>query len=536
MTMYTRRSVLAGAGLAALGARVASARQTDPEEFVRPTPIGPAVPPELDAVSGNWAVAQGNLAAHRAAVGSPFIADRAAQLEVVWEFPVEASTGYGGMTANPIAIDRTVYLQDMRSNVFALERGSGALIWERRYDVPCIGPNGVAIAYGRLFAAAGDTAEVFCLDAVTGQELWRVRLSNNPREGIDMVPAVYDSTVYVSTVAGNTEGFNEAGTKGILYALDAGTGETLWQFDTTTDNLWGNPRVNSGGGLWYPPSFDEEGIYFGVANAAPWPGTEAYPNGSSRPGANDYASSMVALDRATGAVRWHYNAAPHDLLDHDFQNTPILVAVEIDGAARRLAVGSGKTGTVVAIDRDSGAVVWRASVGRHWSDDLAELPAEETEIFPGAWGGVLTPAAYAHGLIFVPLVQQRTLYSATGFNRESMFDFSDASGGVVALDVTSGETVWQAESPSPSVAGATVVNDTVVTGGLDGVLRVYSAQTGELIGAFSADTGINATPAVAGELIILPAAGPNFRRGDAPSTPSGQARPRVVALSGPAQS
>jgi len=452
-------------------------------------------------------------------------------LEVSWEFPVEASTGYGGMTATPIVIGETIYLQDMLSNVFALDRASGALRWQQTIDVPCIGPNGVAIAYGRLFAEAGDTAEVFSVDAATGKELWRVQLSNNPGEGIDMAPAVFDSTVYVSTVAGNSHSFNDGGTKGILYALNAASGTTLWQFDTTTNNLWGNPRVNSGGGLWYPPSFDDSvGMFFGVANAAPWPGTQPYPNASSRTPPNDYASCMVALDRNTGAVRWHYNAAPHDLFDHDFQNAPVLVDTEIDGVPRQLAIGSGKTGTVVAVDRASGEVLWATNVGTHRNDAVTSLTDEPLEVYPGAWGGVLTPLAYADGRLFVPVVNQPTVYTASAFDSRSMFDFSKAAGELVALEARTGETLWRQTFDSPAVGAATVVNDVVVTAGLDGGIRCFSTTTGAPLRQFGVGAGVNAPPAIAGDLLIAPAAGPWFASDEATDSRDAAARPRVITL------
>src|SRR5262249_44285302 len=151
---------------------------------------------------------------------------------------------------------------------------------------PTEGPNGVAIGYGMLYGSLGNTSEAFAINAANGQVVWRVKLSNNDQTGIDMVPTVYNNVVYVSSVPGNAGRFYRGGGKGILYALDAGTGTELWEFDTTTNNLWGNARINSGGGLWYPPSVDDQGnIYFGVGNAAPWPGVVVdgtpWPNGSS---------------------------------------------------------------------------------------------------------------------------------------------------------------------------------------------------------------------------------------------------------------
>ena len=43
----------------------------------------------------------------------------------------------------------------------------------------------------------------------------------------------------------------------------------------TAPELWGNAKVNSGGGLWYPPAVDAQGrVFLAVANPAPFPGTK----------------------------------------------------------------------------------------------------------------------------------------------------------------------------------------------------------------------------------------------------------------------
>jgi glucose dehydrogenase len=513
-----RRHLLSsGAGLGLLtafprlaGGAALAQNGDQPHAAVTPTPLGPAIPPEVIRFADDWPVAQRDLAATRAAAASPINASNVASLAVAWTFAIDASGGYGGMTATPLIAGDTVYVQDMRGNVFALDRENGTIRWRRDYDVPSIGPNGLALGYGLVFGTTGDTAEVFALDAATGTERWRVRLSNHPFEGIDMAPAVYDSTVYVSTIGGNTRGFNRGGTRGVLFALDAASGATLWSFDTTTDNLWGNPRLNSGGGLWYPPSFDAFGnLYFGVANAAPWAGTADYPNGSSRPGANDYASSIVSLDPVTGAVRWYHNADPHGLFDHDFQNTPVLVTIPIGGEPTPLAIGSGKTGTLLAIKQNVGDIVWRTAVGLHQHDDLAELPPDVAiEVAPGAWGGVVSPIAYADGLLFVPVVDFPTRYLSTGYDQGSMFDFAKAKGELLALDAATGSVVWTIPLPTPAFAGATVANDVVFTAGLDGVFRGFDIATGRALWTYQATAGINAPPAVAGATILVPAAGP----------------------------
>jgi outer membrane protein assembly factor BamB len=401
----------------------------------------------------------------------------------------------------------------MLSNVFALARDDGAVRWEKRYETVTIGPNGLAIGYGRLYWTIGDTAEVFALDAATGEEAWRVRLSHHGGAGVDMAPTVYDNTVYVSTVPGNSKTFYGGGRKGILYALDAQSSAVLWSFDTTTDNLWGNPRINSGGGLWYPPSVDEQGyLYFGTGNPGPFPGVvafdTAYPNGSSRPGPNDYTNSLVSLDPRTGALRWYHNANPHDLFDLDFQNTPVLATVPINGTPTAVAIGSGKTGTVIAFDAATGAMLWETKVGTHQNDDVQAIPPGKTlEVFPGPLGGVETPMAYADGTLFVPVVNLGLSYTATEVDFASL-DLAQGTGELVALDATDGSVEWRVELPSMNVGAATVANDVVFTATLDGLVRAYDTATGAPLMVAQLGAGINAPPAVAGDLLLVAAAGP----------------------------
>lgn len=483
-----------------------------------PVSLGPAIPPELDLYKTDWPAPNGNLAATRDAIGSTIDSSNVGDLEVAWTFTIEAVAGWGGMTATPLILGHTVYVQDMLSNVFALDRATGVVKWEQRYEIPSAGPNGLAAGYGALFGTIGDTSEVFALDAVSGEELWRVQLPSNPGEGVDVAPIVYDSVVYVSTVPGDSNRYYGGGLRGILFALDASNGSTLWQWDTTTDNLWGNARVNGGGGVWYPPSVDGQGnIYFGVGNASPWPGNSKYPNGSSRPGDNDYASSMVSLDPESGALRWYHNAKPHDLFDLDFQNAPVIVQTEISGEQITLAIGSGKTGTVIAANAETGEIVWQASVGKHQNDELQEIPeGEEVEVFPGILGGVETPIAYADGTVFVPVVNLSTRFTSTG-NVNGSLDLTTGTGELVALDVADGSVKWKVDLPQANFGGVTVANDVVFTSGIDGLFRAHDIETGDLLWSYRASAGFNASPAVAGDMVIVAAAGPMFPGPGAPA-------------------
>lgn len=125
------------------------------------------VPDEVTANASAWPVAQGNLQATRAAKDSPITAETVSTLAPLWTVPITVSGNFSGITANAVIIDDTIYYQDMQSNVFALELATGKEIWRYDTNVPNNGPNGVAVAYGMVYAATGDTSVVFALDQKT---------------------------------------------------------------------------------------------------------------------------------------------------------------------------------------------------------------------------------------------------------------------------------------------------------------------------------------------------------------------------------
>jgi glucose dehydrogenase len=139
--------------------------------------------------------------------------------------------------------------------------------------------------------------------------VWSVNVAGGPTDGIDQQLMAFNGTVYLSTVPGTSAAnFYTPGGMGIIYALDEQTGAIKWSFNTVKDgDLWGHPEVNSGGGAWYPPAVDTSTgtTYWGIGNPAPYPGTAAYPNGSSRPGPNLYTDSEIALDMSVSRTRVH---------------------------------------------------------------------------------------------------------------------------------------------------------------------------------------------------------------------------------------
>jgi outer membrane protein assembly factor BamB len=498
-----------------------------------PTPNGPTIPPEFDDPK-NWPVQGYNLAQTRFYDGQSSIsAGTIDQVGLAWQTPFDVKAAYVPLVANPIGIDGRIYLQDGASNIHALDAETGEVVWEKTYDqvVAQAGPNGIAVGYGIVVFGVGASGQVDALNSETGEVLWSISLEGPLGEGIDMAPLIYDNTVYISTVPGAPNVSYLAGMRGFIHALDVWTGTVLWYFDTTTDNLWGGARLNAGGGLWNPPAIDTDtgALYVSIANAAPYAGSPDYPNASGRPGDNDYANALMRIDPARGGVDWYINIKPHDLFDLDNQLSPILGTVSIDGQDVDVVFATGKHAQVVAANRETGEELWRTPVGRHENDDTQEIPEGETlAVYPGNLGGVETPFAFAAGKVFVALLNSPGYYTSTGVG-EGPESLATANGQVVALDGATGDILWDVTVPTPLFAAATVINDVVFTGGLDGVVRGFSVADGTQIFSYQASSGLSAPLGAYGDLLLIPAGAPFIPSADT-ADPAMTAVTQLIAL------
>jgi glucose dehydrogenase len=463
------------------------------------------VPPEIAQAAKDWPLPGRDYANTRATTDSSINSGNINSLGVAWAFPIPGASIFGNAATTPIVMGNSLYFQDLKDNIFALNRSTGALLWQKIYNVPNIGPNGLAVGYGKVFASA-DPYNFVALDMNNGNELWRTLISKSANIGTDTTPTVYNGKVFTSTVPGvGASNYYIGGAIGTFYALDQQTGKISWSWDTVdTPDLWGNKAINSGGGAWYAPAIDTKtGLSFwGVGNPAPFPGTTDFPNGSSRPGNNLYTSSMTAIDSSTGKLQWYNQVVPHDIKDWDFQIPPVLASANLNGQATDIVVGAGKMGKVVAFNRQTGAQIWNVKVGSHQNDDLTQFPAgQTTAVFPGIYGGVETPMSYSDGIVFVPVVNLETDFTPTSLKT---IPFAQATGDFLALDVSTGKTLWEKQLPSPDFGGATVVNDMVITATYDGTIMAFKKQTGDLVWTYKAQGGINAWPAVAGDTIYYP--------------------------------
>jgi len=420
-------------------------------------------------------------------------------LSEIWTVPGTPGNEVGAFVSSPVAVDGVVYVQDLESSVRAIDLANGEVEWQKKYHSPTTGPNGVFVAEDRIYGATAQKA--FALDRDTGREIWSTRLVGDSSERIAMAPGFSEGLVYLSTIPKAFEG----GERGVLWALDAETGKRVWSFSTVPKGLWGNPKVNFGGGLTSPPAFDGKGfMYFDVGGPGPLPGTKRRPWGSSRPGPNPYTDSVVKLDAKTGKLKWHYQLTPHAVCVWDLQEPPLL----LKAGGRNLVVAAGKAGIVVALDRQTGKPVWRQAVGVHNGHDRdglrlmrsgytgVQLPVT---VFPGSYGGVTAPLSTDGSTVFVPLINHPTkLYSQTIAEQNESY-----GGELVALAADTGRPRWSSRLKSATFGATSSVNDLVFATTFDGSVYAIDAKSGDEEWSADLPSGINGGLAFGRDTLVV---------------------------------
>ncbi|MGB3304929.1 MAG: PQQ-binding-like beta-propeller repeat protein, partial [Thermomicrobiales bacterium] len=164
-----------------------------------------------------------------------------------------------------------------------------------------------------------------------------------------------------------------------------------------------------------------------------------------------------------------------------------------------------------------------------WDESQWVPPGKTVTVLPGVAGGVESPIAYADGTVFVPILNLPAGFSSYGLDASSV-SFNDASGELVALNVADGTVKWDVKIPAGSVSGATVSDDLVFAGALDGIVRAYTVKDGSLVWSFQTGAGLNSPFAIAGDLLIVPSAGAKLTSKDYKP----EATPVTGDVSGPA--
>ena len=162
--------------------------------------------------------------------------DTVSELGLAWYADLDTDRG---QEATPIMVDGVIYVSTAWSKVKAFDATDGSVIWE--YDPQ--GPGGwavnaccdvvnrgVAVWEGKVFVGTLD-GRLVAIDADTGEEVWQVNtLDRTKPYTITGAPRVVKGKVLI----GN--GGAELGVRGYISAYNADTGEMEWRFYTVPGN------------------------------------------------------------------------------------------------------------------------------------------------------------------------------------------------------------------------------------------------------------------------------------------------------------
>lgn len=397
--------------------------------------------------------------------------------------------------SQPAVAGGRVFLATATGAVYSLDANTGCMHW----GFQAAGPVRSGVALGEADGAPavffGETgANLYALDAGSGKLIWKVHPAEHLATMVTATPRFYKGVVYqpfasFEEVLGADPKFECCTFRGSVIALDAGTGKTIWQTFTiaepakaTSKTAAGAQRRGpSGAAVWSSPTIDEQ---LGVLYVATGDNYSDPPTSTS--------DAILAMDLKTGTLLWSKQLTENDAYntacgaptpgncpeakgpDFDFGQPPILESL---GSGKRALVIGQKSGMVHAIDPDKrGEILWQTRAGlgsalggSQWgsASDGNNVYIAISDIGIGGMPDPKSPAGF-----------RLTLDPTKG-------------GGLHALDLKTGRTVWSAKPKSCEVsrtdcspaqsAALTAIPDVIFSGSVDGHLRAYSTATGQIL-------------------------------------------------------
>jgi alcohol dehydrogenase (cytochrome c) len=345
---------------------------TTSEDAVSPIATAPAFSGEelAEQPGDNWITNGGSTTNDRYSTLDEINTENVSQLkgDYVTKIGKEATAAKFSAEGQALEYEGTIYISDGGDNVYAIDAGSGRVIWTYEPQLPpdplgeviCCGwdNRGVALGDGMVFVSQLNGDQV-ALDQETGKVKWSTPIVKPKTSySITSAPLYYNGMVYVGGSGG------EYGIRGRLTAVDAQTGKIAWKSYTIPapgekdfEGSWpanNDAWKHGGAGIWNTPTVDPktETLFFSTSNAGPdW-------NGAEREGDNKWAASIVAMDAGTGKIKWGYQQVHHDLWDYDSPSPTVLMDGEMNGEDVEAVGEPSKTGWVYLLDRNTGKPIY----------------------------------------------------------------------------------------------------------------------------------------------------------------------------------
>ena len=410
------------------------------------------------------------------------------RLTLKWAF---GFPGVSSVYGQPTIAGGRVFVGVDTGYVYSLSAATGCVLWSFLAETGV--RNAISVAPLRGSAAThaayfGDIrANVYALNADTGELLWKVNVEPHPLAVVTGSPTVYEDRLYVPVssreeAAGGSLNYPCCTFRGSIVALDAATGRQIWKTYAIPDppkptrknskgtQLW----TGAGAAIWHAPTIDprHRAIYIATGDAYTEP---AHAN----------TDAVMAIHMDTGKVLWSVQDfgddawlvgcaqeknenCPTDLgPDYDFGTSPIL-HTRPDGS--RVLLAGQKSGQVFAHDPDAnGRLLWKSA--------LVEKVGESEILFGGA-------------------ADETTAY------------FGLDNGSIGALDPATGVRRWSIPPRPPGprrgiTAALTAIPGAVLVGNQDGTVRAHAAEDGRVLWSFDTRQDfktVNQVPATGGSI------------------------------------
>ena len=537
--MKVRTAVVAFACGAALLTSPASSPASSPAQTAPVTPVTDAVLQQPDP--GDWLNWRRTLDGWGYSPLDEVDRTNVGELQLAWSWGLEP----GVSQTTPLVHDGVMYVANPGHVVQALDARNGDFIWEYRREIeeaarrPGAQMRSLAI-YQDLIILNTFDAHVVGLNARTGEVRWDTDvMPDEDGYGFTSGPVVADGVIIAGLMG--CDRYREETC--YIVGLDGRTGQVAWRTSTVAKpgerggDTWGDLPLllRAGGDAWIPGSYDPvtKLVYYGTSQPKPWSRDARRTDGDAL-----YSNSTLALDPATGDMKWYYQHIPGD--SHDMDEVFERILVDVDG--KQSVFSMGKLGVLWELDRVTGQYrnaidlgyqnildVDRATGAVTYREGMISGVGEELFFCPST-GGFKSLRAMAYHpdttAMYVPMtlscetaafgpVEYRVGGGGTGWvrGRQNHFhpDAPDRLGEFQALDVRTGEALWKHRRRAPyNTAALTTGGGLVFVGTWDRYVFAYDAASGETLWQTRLPTLANGYPisyAVDGKQYIAVGAG-----------------------------
>ena len=309
--------------------------------------------------------------------------------------------------STPLMVDGVLYFSTPSNRVIALDAETGQEIWQFDPQAGNVGQRqffqhrGVAywqsknrddrrILYGtfdgRLIALEAKTGKPCRNFGEGGTINLRIGVADaypGAEYSVTSPPTVYQD--FVITGAAVPE-YPAKGPSGAVRAFDVRSGKLIWAFhaipqpgemghETWQEDAW---KERTGVNVWSIMSVDaEHGLVFLPVGSASY---DFY--GADRKGMDLFSNSLVALDAATGKLRWYFQMVHHDIWDYDMPAQPVLITLQRDSREIPAVAQVTKMGFIFILDRLTGKPLFPVEERRVPESNVPGEAAWPTQPFP----------------------------------------------------------------------------------------------------------------------------------------------------------